>query len=437
MPSEEFKEPLSLSDILRSTSFVSASGRVYQLFGNEEDVFAMPSVPPPPSALVVPKSSTLSLEEALQQIESFSVVSAAQGVLPTPPVSPSVRTIERICPTTDSPTLHLFQAWSDSAAPRLVKRGRPEPIEEKSQSLRLVAASVEEPFIVPFTKPETAPEETETVPLKIARPEPGQQPEPSQQPESGTEIVNRLQCTETTPSFLFQKKILPKRRYRQEKAPYRKRVSLRSVPAVPMEESLTVEAPTFRWSERLDSLMQTAENPIRCLVDHLVVQVNQGTKTIGFKSIFPGDGCSTVLLCAVRALTERNYRILLIDAHYQHIDLPKQLNVLGDANGELVRLNDHLGLWVWQESKTVAENRTILARTLAVHREEYDLILFDSGSVTESPLAELIEFWNQMEWDGIVLVSNRKRPEEIPISHIAGRLRQHHLHLIGITENYV
>jgi len=450
---DELKEPMSLPDILRNTSFVSASGRAYHLFGNEENTF---SIPPSPLVLAASKPSALTLEEALQQIESFSsqitndnnVADNSVASEPTPPV----RASGHMCPSAESPMLHLFQALNDATAPRLLKRGSPnlspKPKEEKAGSLRIVAAPVEEPFIVPFAKPETVPEETTTqekpVTLKIvAKPKP----------------PIRLQ------------KIIRKVRQRREKALYRKGSVLPTDPAhsashaTPTQcgvnraddsdgdgnsdSNFLVDSPlqalacsgsaTFRWSEQLDSLMRTAENQIRCLADHLVVQVNQGVKAICFKSVFPGDGCSTILLCAVRALMERHYRVLLIDAHYQHIDLPKQLDVSPEVatGGEVIHLNDHLDLWVWQETKTAAENRTILTKILADHREEYDMILFDNGSVTESPLTELIEFWDQVELDGIILVTNTKRPEEMPLCHIARRLRQHHLHLIGITENYV
>jgi Mrp family chromosome partitioning ATPase len=130
---------------------------------------------------------------------------------------------------------------------------------------------------------------------------------------------------------------------------------------------------------------------------------------------------------------------LLIDTHHRHIDLPNQLNLSGnlDTGNEVITINDRLGLWVWQESKTTEENTALIAEIVAAHREEYDLILLDDGSVTESPLTAFVEFWNRVELNGIVLVSNTKRPTEMPISHIARRLRQHHVSLIGIAENYV
>jgi Mrp family chromosome partitioning ATPase len=185
--------------------------------------------------------------------------------------------------------------------------------------------------------------------------------------------------------------------------------------------------------------MQTADNQIRMLTDHLIVQSHQGVKVICFKSVFPGDGCSTVLLCAVRALMERKHRVLLLDVHRQHIDLPKQLNLLGngDSGSEVIPLNEYLDLWVWQEAKPAEENTALLAEVIATRHTDYDLILLDSGSLTKSPLTEFIEFWKRIEPDGVILVSNTKHPPEIPVSHIARRLRQHHIHLIGITENYV
>jgi len=447
---DELKEPMPLADVLRGTTFISAHGRMYRLFGNEEDAFSVPPIPPIPSVLAPPKKSVLSLEEALQQIESFSSPIANEKCGHSKPIQ-SVQTVERVCLTADSPTLQLFQALSESAAPRLLRRDCPpqnvffpakeilhevsqnlpvpaskrspkprETNEEHQRTLRIISDRVEEPFIVPFAKPETPSEEsrTETITLKIV-----------------AEAITPMPLP----------KIVRKYRNRQGKTLYQRRSSLpapvSSMDELPVGNELAPAAETraFRWSEQSDSLMQTADNQIRMLADHLVVQSNQGTKAICFKSVFPGDGCSTILLCAVRALMKRNYRILLIDAHHRHIDLPKQLNLSGDLDTEskVMRLDDCLGLWVWQESKTAEENRIALAKTLSAHRDEYDLILLDNGSVTEGPMTELIEFWNQIELDGIILVSNTKRPVEMPVSHIAGRLRQHHIHLIGITENYV
>jgi Mrp family chromosome partitioning ATPase len=360
-------------------------------------------------------------------------------------------------PKADPPLLQLFQALGEPAPPRLVKKESPQPIvalpvndivdevsqsspkskDERKKLLRVIVEHTEEPFIVPFTKPEPLPEK----------------------PEAAVPVLKIV--AEFVPPVVLPKMFRKHRqRWRKEKMLYRsskihftrsrkvaeRKESEQSSAVLPClcvknmtEPKPEIDVSTFRWSVHLDSLMQTAGNQIRMLTDHLIVHANQGVKVICFKSLFPSDGCSTILLCAVRALMERKYRILLVDAHHRHVDLPKQLNLLGnlDSESEVIVLNEHLDLWVWQESKTVEQNTALLAETFAAHREEYDFVLLDSVSLTESPLAEFVKFWNRIEADGLILVSNMKHPSAIPVSHIARRLRQHHVHLIGITENYV
>jgi len=476
MPFDELKELMPLMEILSGPSFFSTSGQGYRLFGDNEKPFSVPTLSEISSVLAALKPSALSLEEALQQIESFAALTANENVREQPEPSRTVGTVECVCAPTSSPTLQLIQAFEESAVPKqetdieiplkfvksesiapntipLAKEVVREasqvlptatfppllsPKEERRQPLRVIFDHVEEPLIVPFTKPESPPEEVKTK-------------------NAALKVV-----TECTPPICFSK-VLKKcgQHRRKTQVLYRKQFALPPVSVLPVSmppillpptpvvhetESLeictskpVVETPAFQWSALLDSLMQTASNQIRMLADHLAVQSNQGVKAICFKNVFPGDGCSTLLLCAARALTERNYRILLVDAHHRHIDLPKQLNLSGnlDSGSEVIELNDHLGLWVWQESKTAEANGAILAEVITANREKYDLILVDGGSVTESPLREFVEFWNRVALDGIILVSNTRHPAEIPLSHITGRLREHHIYLVGIMENYV
>ena len=449
-PSDELKNLMPLSDVLGGTSFVSDSGRVYRLFGSDERVFAMPVIPEIPSILAPPQYSPLSLEEALLQIETFSSVPVSEKKAEQPPTSLTLR-------TENTPALPLLQVLEESAArdrqvgpgiplklvnienaapsttlsvedvvreiAQVLPAAAPMPSEEKRQSLRVVSDLVEEPFIVPFAKPTSPPEKIEptSTALKVV-------------PECVTPIL----CS----------KVLQKcgQHRRKGKVLYRKPCSLPAVSVVPAvelpaicEQKPPVDTSMFRWPIQLDSLMQTARDQIRMLTDHLVVQQNQGVKAMCFKSVFPGDGCSTVLLCAVRALLERNYRILLIDAHHRHIDLPRQLNLTGNLNtgNAVITIADQLGLWVWQESKTVEENTAQIAEIVAAHHGTYDFILVDDGSVTESPLKAFATFWDQVQLSGVVLVSNTKRPSEVPLSHVARRLRQYQIPLIGIAENYV
>jgi len=463
---DELNELMPLSEILGGTSFFSNNGRVYRLFGGEERAFAMPEIPAIPTVLAASTLPAFSLEEALQQIETFSSSPMSGERVEQPQPSQVIRLAEHDCLPTHTPVLQLLRVPVESIVPdrhvevgiplKFVKGGSPLPSvalsvkdvvrevsqvlpvtapksnKERHQPLRVVSDQVEEPFIVPFAKPVSSPDETETE---------------NAAPQIVVKCVQPVLCSKVLRTC--------GQRRRKEKVLYR-RFSLPPVSLLPPVSSLPpvsvapeppvihvqkppVDTSTFRWSAQLDSLMLTARDQTRMLTDHLVVQQNQGIKGICFKSVFPGDGCSTILLCAVRALLERDYRILLIDAHHRHIDLPQQLNLSGnlDTGNEVITVNEQLGLWVWQESKTVEENSALIAEIVAVHRENYDLILLDDGSVTESPLTTFVEFWSQVELSGVILVSNTKRPSEMPVSHIASRLRQHHIPLIGIAENYV
>jgi Mrp family chromosome partitioning ATPase len=553
---DELTELMPLQEILGNTSFVSTSGRVYRLFGSEEDTFSIPAIPTLPPALAAAKTIAVSLEDALQQIEMFSVPASGKNVIEQP--------------KTDMPALQLFQALGEQTleaqilgrptsseqaldtplSHRLIRRiseseqeissdllqdcpsvpipsvggnasvmenimnhasvaGRATPTsgtsssgttkpfpqaipnaafgannsvnniiespqnsqksgEEKRTPLRVIFDYADEPFIVPFPKPEILHEEpiATNVPLKIVTETLPSLCAPPPQ-------LSQFLCPSPHRSLHCSKTLWKRRQHRcKENTPYRKPFSLPFLPPSSLlptspsevssspppvyetrdEPSVTtakepkpsLDVPSFQWSAQLNSLMQTASNQIRMLTDHLVVQSHQGVKAICFKSVFPGDGCSTLLLSAVRALVERRHRILLVDVHYRHIDLPQQLNLSRDldsstlaSESEVITLNEHLGLWIWHETKTMEENMALLGEIITANRNDYDLILLDSGSLTESPLTEFVEFWNQIELDGIILVTNTKRPSGIPVPHIARRLRQHHIHLIGVAENYV
>ena len=424
---ERSREPLPLQEILGSTSFVSASGRVYHLFGNEDKQFSLPAIPAIPPFSIITETSPLSLEEALQKIETYTLHENPPTIQlfidPHTDIDkvgcvPRFHSPETLLSSVPIPAKDIIDEVSAIAR---------KPSNENWKPLRVLMDHCDEPFIVPFVKPEPLSEEikAEKITLKIA-----------------AELVLPVLVSQKTFRMHWQSR-------HKKQTFYRKTFSLppvvmphvtdRKIQPIVSEVKPVPDLSKFQWSALSDSLKQTASNQIRMLTDHLIVQSNQGIKGICFKGVFPEDGCSTILLCAVRALTERKHRVLLIDAHYRHIDLPKQLNLLGnlDSGNEVLTLNEYLGMWVWQESRTVKENTAMLTEVMAASREDYDLMLLDCGSLTESPLTEFVELWNQIEADGVILVPNVKQPKEISMSHIADRLRQHHIHLIGITENHV
>ena len=452
----ELKERVPLPVLQEGMAFVPGSDRTYRLYGNEEETFSIPAIPAlPPICTALLKSPAVSLEEALQQIDTFVAPIENKDLstllLAEPQSSDSVL---RFAQSNDCDSVNRKHAdrncnpvnWTRDIINEVLQVS-PKPREampvETRKPLRVIFEQEEEPVVIPFVKPETPPVATETTspPLKIVAENIVAEFVP---PTLSPKTFRKYWQSRHRERTLYQKVCLPPVRSQpvcivQPDCAVQDCTVQPEEPQVVSTPTPPTTSPTFKWSEQLDSLMQTASNQIRMLTDHLVVQSNQGVKAICFKGVYPGDGCSTLLLCAAKALTQRGYRVLLIDTHHINIDLPKQLNLSEHLNAEheVLVLDDLLGLWAWQESKTAEENMEFLAKIVAAHREEYDLILLDDGSVTECPLAEFVEFWEQAELDGVILVSNTKRPSEIPVSHVAGRRKQHHIHLIGITENYV
>ena len=455
---EGLNEPMPLSEVLNGTTFVSATGRVYRLFGNEEESFSLPAIPPLPPLLTAAKESVPSLEQVLEQIESFSIPATGKTV-PEPPLQTvNNQTMNNVSPAKNVPALHLFRALEESFAPRLVRCGRESGT--ASLSVREIVGDVsqkqtskpksERRQYVPAAPPRIVPDPTEEpfiIPFAISTATQEDSPQMTETRIPALKLVSEFFPPIFIPSTLLWQcwKRCQKKHGSKTKTLYRKpfsspiRFTKTEETPINSEPKLPIDISTFHGLPHLDSLMQTANDQIRTLADHLVMQSNQGVKVIGFKSVFPGDGCSTILMCAARVLLDRHYRILLIDTHYRHLDLPRQCNLLGDMDleSQVIPLNDRLGLWVWQKLKTIEENRATLASIIADHRDKYDLILLDDGSITESPLMEFVGLWNSIELDGIILVSNAKRPTELPVSYVMERLQQHHIHLVGVMENYV
>ncbi|MDR3183010.1 MAG: hypothetical protein LBT89_08865 [Planctomycetaceae bacterium] len=196
-----------------------------------------------------------------------------------------------------------------------------------------------------------------------------------------------------------------------------------AVPEVPL---------TWAWSEKLNSLNEAAANQIQSLADHLVIQIQQGCRTLFFTGFLKGDGCTTLLLCAARELTNRGYRILLGDANRQHLELRQLLNVPENTvqYDAAMPLSETLSLAVWQ-------NSAAFSQMLLTQKDNYDLVLLDGGSLTAYPLSEHAVFWSDASSDGSVVVINTKQTPESSIALITKRFRERRLPLLGIAENCV
>ena len=218
--------------------------------------------------------------------------------------------------------------------------------------------------------------------------------------------------------------------------------SLSNVDEVPsgISSMLRPFSVAFRWPTVCDALKKKAETQICSLADYLIALKEHRRKTICFHGFFPSEGCSTVLLCAVRELTDRGFNVLLVDGNGRNPELAKLLGVPAPmGNGERFALVDdrlELLLLIGNSSKTEGKSLKLSER-VGFLKNSYDFILIDAGSLTEGEPLEKTLFWQETAADGVLLVINTKNRQPVNLEAVDARLRQHGIELLGVSENYV
>ena len=246
--------------------------------------------------------------------------------------------------------------------------------------------------------------------------------EVSEQPEASTQCVT-----------LNEPVIEPERVVAEESV-----VTEIIISVVPEEEiredvDLVAEKPRqvpFHWPSVIDGLKTKAAAVFQSLADRLVVQQERGRRRICFHSVSSGEGCSTLLLCAVRELTERGYHVLLVDANVHHPELPELFGVElpPDTVEQVTLIDGRLDLLSWGVDQSTYVGRL---------KEEYDFILMDGGSLTGNAPEEMTFFWRATYVDGVFLVINTKNDRPVNVEAVGRRLQQHGVEFLGAVENYV
>lgn len=211
------------------------------------------------------------------------------------------------------------------------------------------------------------------------------------------------------------------------------------------ENALPIEWANWKptWPEHVDSMRRRGAESIRLLSDHLATLHRRGIKVVSFNGFQPGDGCTTVILCAARQLAASGFRVLLADAHAENPELPRLLDIPSHPTFyEIVVLEERLEFLPWSASAIeVEQDGQVESREfgelVAMVRDEFDLVLVDNGSLVEQALSERERFWRQMGSDGVLLVVNTQNRNPVNLPVVAAKLRRHGVELLGITENYV
>jgi Mrp family chromosome partitioning ATPase len=168
-------------------------------------------------------------------------------------------------------------------------------------------------------------------------------------------------------------------------------------PAIEARFRPAFEVDNFRWSEVNDELCRRHASRCRAVVEMLLVQAEAGHNLIGIGGDAVGVGCTTVLGCLARLLTEAGKSVAMVDGDFATAGLARSVGLGVDIGWEEVlagrvplaesvvhSLRDRISLLPLAQGGAPAAEKLdgIQASvTAGVLRYHYDIVLFDLGSV--------------------------------------------------------
>lgn len=220
--------------------------------------------------------------------------------------------------------------------------------------------------------------------------------------------------------------------------------------------SSSIEVESFAWPWPSLYLERKASGEVDALAESLLDGAERGRKVVAMTSCEPGDGCTTLLLCAAKHLAEQGRSVVMVDANLRRPGLAMALGMsvasgweaVGGEHQSLAEIivhssTEHVSLlpcggYEHPSAEMVEAWRRCLPDYLSELREHYDLVLVDLGAMAgelfESRLAP-----NMLHGavDGMIIVHNVRSTSRARLAHIRQRLRSAGLPETGIAENFV
>ncbi len=194
------------------------------------------------------------------------------------------------------------------------------------------------------------------------------------------------------------------------------------------------------WPLRLQHFNVRAWDQIHLMADHLEKQYHAKSRIVSFHGLRSGDGCSTMILFAVRELAERGYRLLLVDASPQTPELTSLLGIAQDPHlYEMVTLiPGRLDLLPWSETPIEIEDGKMCSfeSLIASLQSDYDMILLDGGPLLNYSFLECARKWREIRCDGVLLIYKAQNGKTGQLlSDICEKFAEQNIHLLGALEN--
>jgi Mrp family chromosome partitioning ATPase len=210
----------------------------------------------------------------------------------------------------------------------------------------------------------------------------------------------------------------------------------------------------FAWSPMANRLSLAAGIQLDRLADGLSAGLAEGHRVVALGACTRGEGCTTLVQCAARRLSQRGLKVILVDADFQYPCLARRLGLLPQAGWEDVligrvpleeaiieSLGDRLDVLPLRglsaEQDFPAGVPVDPAASLTALRDRYDLVLLDLGSLEQAaPAGQPLEA--AARWiDGVVLVHNVRSTPQAELTLARNRLQAAGIAEAGIAENFV
>jgi Mrp family chromosome partitioning ATPase len=228
-----------------------------------------------------------------------------------------------------------------------------------------------------------------------------------------------------------------------------------SVPSAGESMRPAFQTDSFAWPEVCRLLGSTALEAVDRVADALRSGISEGRKMIGLASNRRGEGCTTLLLCVARRLSQRGLSVVMVDADLAQPDLAARLDLVPEADWQDVAagrlpLTEVLIESVEDRLVLLPLNRPAADRGrpagfrlgdlagLPALRKHYDLVLADLGPLGDAARTdELAAAAAVGAIDALVLVHNVGLTPREELSRLSDRLASAGAVQVGIAQNFV
>jgi Mrp family chromosome partitioning ATPase len=217
-----------------------------------------------------------------------------------------------------------------------------------------------------------------------------------------------------------------------------------------------LQVDSFAWPTVCTDLHAAAGVELDQLAAGVMTEGGRRRKVVAMGSIIPGEGCTTMLLCAARRLARRGLNVVIVDADLADPRLAGRLGLVPESGWEEVAagraspadvliesIEDRITLLPLQgqpspAGRTILDDPSLLGGlALELLRQHYDLVLIDVGALGNvagnPPQSRTAGNWI----DAAVIVQDIRSTARDGVARVRSYLDAVGIPLAGVAENFV